>query len=242
MADRAQRHALRVEERCDLRGVLQLSRRYEGEFIEEALGVLDDSDHAALDTTDLPAVADREVQGRGHAARHGDFVGSGRVTPRDEREHRTTEGPVRTLRAELIGVDRTGDRLCLVLDELDGTEAVPQTGDDARRVRVVGREGHGVLCGAEAEVRRLRRVDGDGRADDGRRDRSSDEGEDQELLAPLPSEEAPGPPDDGPTGGRSTVGRTDACGWYEGDSAHQGSFGVWCLALKAGFTRRARAR
>ena len=80
---------------------------------------------------------DPQVERRGDAARHGDLVGARRVVPGDEREHRTAEGPVRVLGAELIGVDRSRDRLRLVLDHLDAAEAVLQAGDDARRVRVV---------------------------------------------------------------------------------------------------------
>ena len=63
-------------------------------------------------------------------------------------------------------------------------------------MRVVGREGHRVLCRAEAGVLRRRVVRRDGRAHDRRRDRDRDEGEDQELLAPLPPEEPPRPADD----------------------------------------------
>ena len=59
-----------------LRRALHLSWNDQGELVEEALGVLDDADHAALDTTDLPGVPDLEVEGRGHAAGHRDLVRS----------------------------------------------------------------------------------------------------------------------------------------------------------------------
>ena len=147
-----------------------------------------------------------QVERRRDAARHRDLVGARRVVPRDEREHRTAEGPVRVLRTKLIGVDRSRDRLRLVLDQLDTAETVLEARDDARRVRVVGRERHGVLRRAEAEVRRLRVVRGDGRSHDRRRDRDRDEGEDQELLTPLAPKQAPRPADDGTTGRRATIG------------------------------------
>ncbi len=50
VADGAQRHARRVEQGRDLLGVSQLSRRDEGELVEEALGVLDDADHLCAST------------------------------------------------------------------------------------------------------------------------------------------------------------------------------------------------
>ena len=204
--ERAQRNARRVEQRRDSRGICHLPGCDERELVEEALRVLHDADHLALDAADSPGGSHRKVERRRDAARHGDLVGARRVVPGDEREHRTAEGSVRVLRTELIGVDRSRDRLRLVLDHLDAAEAVLQARDDARRVRVVGREGHGVLRRAEAGVLRRRVVRRDGRAHDRRRDRDGDEGEDQELLTPLPPEEAPGPADDGPTGRRAAVG------------------------------------
>ena len=209
-------------------GICHLSGRDERELVEEALGVLDDADDLALDATDAPAVADREVEVRGEAARDRDLARARRVAPGDEREHRTAEGPVRVLRTELIGVDRSRDRLRLVLDHLDAAEAVLQARDDARRVRVVAREGHGVLRRAEAGVLRRRVVRRDGRADDRRRDRDRDEGEDQELLTPLPPEEPPGPADDGTTGGRAAVGRAGVGDRCEHGGAHRDSFRVSC--------------
>ncbi len=46
----------RVEERRDPRGILHLSGHDEGELVEEALRVLDDADHLALDAADAPGV------------------------------------------------------------------------------------------------------------------------------------------------------------------------------------------
>ena len=217
LADRAQRRAWRVEQRRDPRGIRHLSGCDERELVEEALRVLDDADDLALDTTDAPAAADREVEVGGDAARHGDLARARRVAPGDEREHRTAEGPVRVLRTELIGVDRSRDRQRLVLDHLDAAEAVLQARDDACRVRVIGREGHGVLRRAEAGVVRRRRIRRDGRAHDRRRDRDRDEGEDQELLTPLAPEEPPGPADDRPPGGQRR--RRPGGRWRGGENA-----------------------
>ena len=103
VADRAQRNARGVEQRRDPRRVLHLPRCDECELVEQALGVLDDADHLALDATDAPGASHRQVERRRDAARHGDLVGAGRVAPGDEREHRTAEGSVRILRH---GADR----------------------------------------------------------------------------------------------------------------------------------------
>ena len=67
---------------------------------------------------------------------------------------------------------------------------------------------------------------GDGRADDRRRHRDGDEGEDQELLTPLAPKEAPRPADDGATGGQPAIGRAGAGGGREDGGAHRGSFEI----------------
>ena len=82
-------------------GILHLPGYDERELVEEALRVLDDADDPALDATDAPAAADREVEVGGDAARHGDLARARRVAPGDEREHRAAERPVRVLRTEL---------------------------------------------------------------------------------------------------------------------------------------------
>ena len=56
----------------------------ERELVKQALRVLHNADDLALDTTDAPAAADREVEVRSEAARDGDLVSAGRVAPRDE--------------------------------------------------------------------------------------------------------------------------------------------------------------
>ena len=232
--ERAQRSARLVEQRRDARRVLHLPGCDERELVEEALRVLDDADDPALDATDAPGGSHRKVERRRHAARHGDLVGARRVVTGDEREHRTAEGSVRVLRAELIGVDRSRDRQRLVLDHLDGA-GVLQPRDDARRVRVVGREGCGVLRRTESGVLRRRVVRRDGRTHDRRRDRDGDEGEDQELLTPLAPKEAPGPADDGPAGRHAAIGGAGVGEGCENSGAHRGSFGiVRSLALRAG--------
>ncbi|MHB1782849.1 MAG: hypothetical protein ACYCTE_09195 [Acidimicrobiales bacterium] len=99
--DRAERDAWRVEQRHDLRGRRQLSRRDERELVEEALGVLDDAYHPAPGVSDAPRVPDLQVKRRGHATRDGDLVRAGRVVPGDEREHRAAECSVWILGADL---------------------------------------------------------------------------------------------------------------------------------------------
>jgi hypothetical protein len=101
----------------------------------------------------------------------------------------------------------------LVLDHLDTAEAVLQARDDARRMCVVGREGHGVLRRTEAGALGRRVIRRDGRADDRRRDRDGDESEDQELLTPLPPKKTPGPADDGTPGRHATIGGAGV-GWW----------------------------
>ena len=108
-----------VEQRRDSGGIRHLPGCDERELVEEALGVLDDAHHLALDAADPPGVSHPQVERRRDAAGHGDLVGTGRVVPGDEGEHRTAEGSVRVLRPELIGVDRSGDGQRLVLDHLD---------------------------------------------------------------------------------------------------------------------------
>ena len=50
-------NARRVEQRRDPRGIRHLPGRDERELVEEALRVLDDADHLALDAADSPGVA-----------------------------------------------------------------------------------------------------------------------------------------------------------------------------------------
>ena len=80
--ERAQRNARRVEQRRDSRGMRHLPGRDERELVEEALRVLDDADDLALDAADSPGGSDRQVERRGHAARHGDLVGARRDSAR----------------------------------------------------------------------------------------------------------------------------------------------------------------
>ena len=60
---------------------------------------------------------------------------------------------------------------------------------------------------AEPGVGRRRRVDGDGGTDDDGRHRDDDQKQDEQLLAPLAPEEAPGPADHGPAGRDAAGGR-----------------------------------
>ena len=139
--ERAQRDARGVEEHRDSRRVLHLPGREKRELVEEALWVLDDADDLALDTIDAPAAADREMEVGNETACDSDLARARREVPGDEREHRTAEGSVWVLRAELIGVDRSRYRQGLVLDHLDAAEAMLQARDDARGVRGIAREG-----------------------------------------------------------------------------------------------------
>ncbi len=243
--DRTRRHTRCVEQRHDLGRRLHLPRCDERELVEEALRVLDDADDPALGTTDGPGVTNLQVERRSHPARHGDLARAHRVAPGDECKHGAAERSVRILGAELERVDRAGDRHRLVLDHLDAAEAMLEVSDVARHVRVQTRIGRGVPGRAEAEIRRLRRVRRDGRADDSGHDRHGDEGEDQELLTPLPAKEAPSPPDDGTPCGHSPVGRAGVAERRQDRSAtHRCSFGVQRqFALTSGASaRRVRPR
>ena len=150
VADRAQRSPWGVEQRRDSHRVLHLPRCNEGELVEEALGVLDDANHLALDAGDSPGGSHPQVERQRNAARHRHLVGARREVSGNEREHRPAEGSVRVLRTELIGVDRSRDRQRLIFDHLDATEAVLEIRYDARRVRVIARERRGVLGRAES--------------------------------------------------------------------------------------------
>ena len=61
-ADRAGINTGSIEERHHLGRRIDLPRHDERELVEEALGVLDDADYVAFDTTDSPGVPDLEVE------------------------------------------------------------------------------------------------------------------------------------------------------------------------------------
>src|ERR1700722_3509053 len=143
--------------------------------------------------------------------------------PGHKREHRTAVRTAGVLCAELIRVDRTWDRKRLILDHLDSASAL-ETCDDARRLRVVCREGDGVVRGAESSVLRRWIVHRHRRAHDRCRDGDGDEGENQELLAPFPAEKAPGPTNDGTTGRDAAIGGASSSERFEDSGAHRGSF------------------
>src|ERR1700722_1242160 len=141
--------------------------------------------------------------------------------PRQERQHRADERALGVFGTELERIDRSRDRLRLVLDHLDGSETVLEIRDIPRHMRAQARIGRRVTCGAEAEALRLRRVCRDGRADDRRGNCDDYESEDQELLTPLPAKEAPCPPDDCTSGGYSAVSGSGFSPWRENSSAHR---------------------
>ena len=226
-----------VEERRDLRRRRDLTRKDEGELVEEALGVLDRADDVTLDPAHLPEVSDLQVELGRHAARHGDLVRRGRVAARDERDHRAAEGSVRLLCPQLERTDGTRDGHRLVLDDLDGAEAAFDARDLGFGVGIEAGEARGVLRTAEPGVLGGWRVRRHGRSDDGRRNRDDDERQDQELLAPLPPQQPPGPTDDGSPGRCAASLRTNDGARCKGDSAHGSS-----SSIRDGVRPRATAR
>ncbi len=152
--------------------------------------------------------------------------------PREQLEHRPAEGAVWVLGPELVRLGAAGDGGRLVLDDLDRPEAVLQRGDLGRdgrqgqtgrlsgarvpRARVPGArvprggEGGQVAGRAEPGVGGRRGVGGDGGADHDGGHGDDDEEQDEQLLAPLAPEEAPGPADHRPAGRDAAGGRFGA--------------------------------
>ena len=204
--DGARRHTVGVEECGHLRRRGHLPGSDEGELVEQALGVLHGPDDAARRAGLVPQVTDLQVEGRGDGAGDGDLIGSGRIVPGEQREHGLAEWATGALCPQLIRVDGTRYRVGLVLDDFNGAEAALEIGDLTGDVGGRAVERRGVLRGAEAEVGRLPRVDRDSGTDDGCRHRHHDERKDQQLLAPLPPEEAPCPADHGPPRREPAIG------------------------------------
>ena len=111
---------------------------------------------------------------------------------------------MRVLGAQVVRADRAGEGDGLVLDDVHAAEALLQRGNLAGQPRAAA-EGSHVLGGAEPGVGRGRRIGRHGRADDGDTHRDHDEGQHQQLLAPLTAEQPPGPADHRPAGGNAPV-------------------------------------
>ena len=183
-----------------------MARHHEGELVKEALGVLDDSDHAPRRAAGLvPEVTDLEPEIGSHAVGHGHLSRAGRIVTGDEGEHGLPERPVRILGAQVVGVDRTGNGHDLVLDDLDAAEPVPQRGGLGRQFRVGSLERGEVLGGTETRVGGRRRVGCHGRTQNRGSDRHNNQRHDQQLLPPFTPEQAPGPAEHGAARRRASV-------------------------------------
>ena len=189
----------RVEEDRRVDGSGQLPGRYESEVVEQVLRIGDQPDQLADPTGVGPGVADAQVVGGRQRAGHGDLVRRGRVPAGEQVEHRRAEPAARVLHPQLGALDQTGGQR-LVLDDVDRTEALP----DGREVRCHGLVGAGegdqMVGRAEAGVGRRRDVGADGGGQERRRDRDGQQGQHQQLLAPLVTEQPPRPADHGPAG------------------------------------------
>jgi hypothetical protein len=128
---------------------------------------------------------------------HGDLVRTARIAAGDECEHRSAVRAVGVLRAQLRTLREAG-REVGVLDDIGRTEVLLYGGDVRRETWIGAGDRDEVVGGAEAGVGGRGRIAGDGGAQDGRGDRDDDERQHQQLLAPLPPEQAPGPAHDGP--------------------------------------------
>ena len=195
----------RVEQHGHLGRGRDLARHHQGELIQQALRVLDDAGDAPGLSALVPDVANLEVERGGDAIGHGHLARTGRVVPADQRKHRPAERTVRVLGPQVVRADRAGDGDGLVLDDVHAAEALPQRGNLAVQPRSGRAEGGDVLGGAEPGVGRGRRVGRHRRADDGGTHRDHDEGQHQQLLAPLTAEQPPSPADHRPAGGNAPV-------------------------------------
>ena len=203
-----------VEEDVHLGRVRDLARRDERELVEQALGILHNADDclAALG----PGVADPQVELRGQPGRERDLIGPGRIVPGEQLQHRPAVGALRVLGTELIRLRRARDAEGLVGDDLHRAEATRQQCGLGRHVRRAVRrrlarrrqvEGRQILGRAEPGVGGRRRVDRNRGADDDGRHRDDDEQQNEQLLAPLAPEEAPGPAQHGPAGRDTAAAR-----------------------------------
>jgi hypothetical protein len=188
----------------------ELTRGGEGELVEQVGGILHQADHVPGAARGVPRLADAGVVEGGHPRRQRDLPGAFRVAARDKREGGGAERAGRILGAKLDRVHRARGEVFL-LDHLgrgSGADPGGDRGDVGGEVRVAAGQGDRVAGAAEGRVRRRRRVGGDARAEHGGRHRDGDQREDQQLLAPLPAEQAPGPAGHGAPGRGAAVGRS----------------------------------
>ena len=182
-----------------------------------------------------PAVADREAKCGRDRRRHCDLAGTTGVTARHQVEHGRAVLAVRILGAQIDRIDRAGHRDVRMLDRFDGAKRLFGRGDVSARLRTrigdvdpgVGRPGERLFGGLH--------VHDQPKPDDGRCDRYGEQGEYEELLAPLAAKQPPGPPRYGPAS-RATPARSrrrDKGGWRWRRQ------GAWS-SRRAGFQQRLR--
>ena len=219
-AERGRVDAWRVEQRDHLGWPGDLAGCDEREVVEQVLRVGHDPDDVARLSALAPGVSDAQVQLGGQPAGQGDFASSAGVAPACQGEHRLAVRAVRVLRTQAVRGDRARHGQGLILDHVDRAEPVREGGDLGDDLGAgVFERGH-VECGAEACAGRLLGVGCHRRPDEGGCDRDGDQGQDQQLLAPLAAEQPPGPSDDRAPRGEAAVAGEGAHGAFVHRDAH----------------------
>src|SRR5205823_9296740 len=168
----------------------------QGERIVEVLWVLDQPDDLEGPVSVGPGVADLQTEDGGHPAGEGHFARVGRQPSGEEPDGRV--GGAGVLGPQVDGGDRAGDGHPLVVDDLAG----PEGGGDGGEVVVQS----GIVAGeADGGAGVGWRAGSQGQPADGGSYRDGHKSQKQRLLAPLTSEQACRPPNDGATCRGATV-------------------------------------
>ena len=130
----------------------------------------------------------------------------GRVAATAEREKIAAVGPIRVLRAQVHRLDAAGHGHLAVADDVRRPERLLGRRQSClERLRIGAVEHEQPPGRAELAVERRARVVDERDASDRGRDRDRKERDDQDLLAPLAAEHAPGPANDRAAGGNAAV-------------------------------------
>ena len=185
----------------------QFGWRQQYEVVVEIVGVLDDADDGSLDPVEVdggPELGADECRDR---RCHRGLGVDGRVPAGAQAEHRPTEGPVRVLRPIVHRPVGPGYRHRRVADRVDRAEPLG-SGIELRlqRLRIVVLESEEVCCIAELGIPRCRRhVVGRTREPDGGGHRRRQQDHDEQVLAPITTEQPPRPSCHCPAGGHAAV-------------------------------------
>ena len=187
----------------------------ERELVAQIAGVLDDADDgpaAAVERERLPGL---EPEDRGHAVGDGDLARACGVAASAQREPCAPVRSARVLGAELDLLDPAGHGQRAVTDDIGRPEAFldgGQTRVEPARIgavepqQVIGRAELGIVVGRA-------RVVGDGDAGDRGGDRDGEQGEHEDLLAPLAPEQTPRPAHQRAARGDSGAARSSQRRW-----------------------------